>query len=57
MDLVPRREYTDGEKTERLYNEIMTGERAWTLQVRIALLNHSHLMPDVVLKSYHLGQD
>ena len=57
MDLVPRREYTDGEKTERLYNEIMTGERAWTLQVRIALLNHSHLLLDVVLKSYHLGQD
>ena len=33
MDLVPRREYTDGDKTERLYNEIMTGDRAWTLQV------------------------
>ena len=33
MDFVPRREYTDKEKTERLYNEIMTGDRAWTLQV------------------------
>ena len=41
-DLVPRREYTDGDKTERLYNEIMTGDRAWTLQVCTAWeCNHS----------------
>ena len=33
MDFIPRREYADEEKTERLYNEIMTGDRAWTLQV------------------------
>ena len=35
MDFVPRREYADREKNERLYNEIMTGDRAWTLQVSI----------------------
>ena len=35
MDFVPRREYADEEKTERLFNEIMTGDRAWTLQVSI----------------------
>ena len=33
MDYCPRREYTTEEKTERLYNEMMTGDRAWTLQV------------------------
>ena len=33
MDFIPRREYTSEEKTERLYNEIMTGDRAWALQV------------------------
>ena len=36
MDFVPRREYVDEEKTERLYNEIMTGDQAWALQVRTA---------------------
>ena len=35
MDFVPRCEYADEEKTERLYNEIMTGDRAWALQVSI----------------------
>ena len=35
MDFVPRREYADREKNERLYNGIMTGDRAWTLQVSI----------------------
>ena len=35
MEFVPRREYADREKNERLYNEIMTGDRAWTLQVSI----------------------
>ena len=35
MEFVPRREYVDQEKNERLYNEIMTGDRAWTLQVSI----------------------
>ena len=33
LDFVPRRENTNEEKTERLFNEIMTGDRAWTLQV------------------------
>ena len=33
MDLIPRREYTGEEKRERLYNEMMTGDRAWGLQV------------------------
>ena len=35
MDFIPRREYVDEERTERLYNEIMTGDRAWTLQVSV----------------------
>ena len=35
MDFIPRREYADEERTERLYNEIMTGDRVWTLQVSI----------------------
>ena len=48
MDLVPRREYTDGDKTERLYNEIMTGDRVWTLQVH-TVCNHSYLMSNIVL--------
>ena len=34
MDFSPRREYTDEKKSERLYNEMMTGDLAWTLQVR-----------------------
>lgn len=33
LDFTPRREYTNEGKTERLFNEIMTGDRAWTLQV------------------------
>ena len=33
MDYIPRREYADKRKAERLYNEIMTGDRAWNLQV------------------------
>lgn len=33
MEYVPRREFTAGEKPERLFNEIMTGDRAWALQV------------------------
>ena len=32
MDFIPRREYTSEEKAERLYNEMMTGDRAWSLQ-------------------------
>lgn len=35
MDYIPRREYTDEERKERLYNEIMTGDMAWSLQVPI----------------------
>ena len=33
MEYVPRCEFTAGEKPERLFNEIMTGDRAWALQV------------------------
>ena len=33
MEYVPRREYTSKDKAEQLYNEIMTGERVWQLQV------------------------
>ena len=35
MDFKPRREYTSEERTERLYNEMMTGDRAWNLQVNL----------------------
>ena len=35
MDFIPRREYTSEEKTERLYNEMMTGDRAWNLQANL----------------------
>ena len=34
MDYAPRREYADENQSERLYNEMMTGDLAWTLQVR-----------------------
>ena len=37
MEYVPRHEFTVGENTERLYNEIMTGDRAWALQVSSVL--------------------
>ena len=50
MDFVPRREYTNGEKTERLYNEMMTGDRAWTLQVYLSsklLTQNAHTLPGV----------
>ena len=33
MDYVPRHEYADKENKEQLYNEMMTGDRAWWLQV------------------------
>ena len=35
MDYGPRREFTAGEERERLYNEIMTGDMAWNLQVKM----------------------
>ena len=34
MDFNPRHEYAAADGSERLYNEIMTGNLAWTLQVR-----------------------
>lgn len=34
MEYVPRREFTTGEEPERLYNEIMTADMAWNLQVK-----------------------
>lgn len=33
MEYIPRREFTTDEPAERLYNEIMTGDLAWELQV------------------------
>ena len=33
VDFSPRHEYVGEDKSERLYNEMMTGDRAWTLQV------------------------
>ena len=36
MDFIPRREYSSEEKTERLYNEMMTGDRAWSLQANLS---------------------
>ena len=42
MDFIPRREYVDEERTERLYNEIMTGDRVWTLQVSILVGECTH---------------
>ena len=42
MDFIPRREYADEERTERLYNEIMTGDRVWTLQVSILVGECTH---------------
>lgn len=33
MDFSPRHEYVSEDKSERLYNEMMTGDLAWNLQV------------------------
>lgn len=33
MEYTPRREFTSDERPERLYNEMMTGDLAWSLQV------------------------
>ena len=33
MDFSPRHEYVGEDKSERLYNEMMTGDLAWNLQV------------------------
>ena len=41
MDFSPRHEYANEDKSERLYNEIMTGDLAWALQVR-GLSSHNH---------------
>ena len=53
MEYIPRREFTTGDKPERLYSEIMTGNRAWSLQV-------SHVLKHHVLKTndtYQIGAD
>jgi hypothetical protein len=34
LEFVPRRVYTDKDRNERIYNEIMTGDWAWRVQVR-----------------------
>ena len=33
MDFKPQRDYTNEDKSERLYTELMTGDLAWSLQV------------------------
>ena len=38
MDYTPRREYANEDKSKWLYNEMMTGDLAWNLQVRILAL-------------------
>lgn len=39
MEYVPRREFTTGEESERLYNDIMTADSmAWNLQVTLKWL-------------------
>lgn len=53
MDYIPRREFTTGEKPERLYNEIMMGNRAWSLQVSHVLKRHVLKANDV----YRIGTD
>ena len=35
MEYIPRREFTTDEQSERLYNEMMTGDLAWNLQVSV----------------------
>ena len=49
MEYIPHREFTTGAKPERLYNEIMMGNRAWSLQV-------SHVLKHHVLKTYETHQ-
>ena len=44
MEYAPRREFTAGEKPERLYNEMMTGDRPWDLQVSGAETLHASLL-------------
>ena len=56
MEFVPRREYADREKNERLYNEIMTGDRAWTLQVSILAGEGTHCHLTKTLLCMYLGQ-
>ena len=36
MEYTPRREFTSDERPERLYNEMMTGDLAWNLQVGVS---------------------
>ena len=40
MEYAPRREFTAGEKPERLYNEMMTGDRPWDLQVSSIIIKY-----------------
>ena len=51
MDFSPRHEYVDEDKSERLFNEIMTGDLAWTLQVR-GLSSHNTMLCNL---TYELG--
>ena len=54
MEYVPRREYTDESKKERLYSEMMTGDLAWSLQVAIF---YGHLIVEVKLTSFRPGKN
>ena len=40
MEYIPRREFTTDEQSERLYNEMMTGDLAWNLQVSVLIDKH-----------------
>jgi Plavaka transposase len=37
LEFVPRRVYTNKDRHERIYNEIMTGDWAWRVQVRLSI--------------------
>ena len=39
MEYIPRREYVTEERLERLYNEMMTGDRARNLQVPVIIFS------------------
>ena len=48
MDFIPRCEYTSNDKMERLYNDIMTGDNAWKLQVRSLLKKANSFANDML---------
>ena len=48
MDFIPHREYTSNDKMERLYNDIMTGDNVWKLQVRSLLKKANSFANDML---------